>query len=104
MNYLAKDDTGLAADPRCVHAFVSLFTVAIEKQSLFRHIIGRFCNDNRPPDGVIVSTSPVLELQYSEKMTSDGKSTHGFLARYRLTDLHLVALDDGNTTEGTDVM
>ena len=102
MKYLAGNDSGLAADPHCLQASVSVFTVADENESFFkRRPIGRFCNDNKPPVDGIVSTLSVLELQYSRKTTSDGNPTRGFLARYRLQDLDLVVVDAGNITQGT---
>ena len=104
VNYLAEGDSRLDADPLCLQASVSVFTVASETQPLIRHIIGRFCNDNKPPDSPIVSTTPVMELQYNVKIIGDGNSTRGFLARYRLKDLDLVALDAGNTTQGIVVV
>ena len=101
VKYLAESDSERPADPHCLQASVSLFTVAAENESFFkRHPIGRFCNDNKPPDDGIVSTSSVLELQYSRKATSDGNPTRGFLARYRLKDLDLVVVDAGNITQG----
>ena len=104
VNYLAEGYSGLDADPHCLQASVSVFTVASETQPLIRHIIGRFCKDNKPPDSPVVSTTSVMELQYSVKMISDGNSTRGFLARYRLKDLDLVALDVGNSTQGIVVI
>ena len=104
VNYLAEDDSGLVADPHCLQTFISLFTVVIEKQPPIRHIIGRFCNDNKPPESAIVSTSSVMELQYSLKTVSEGKLTRGFLAKYRLKNLDAVSLDAGNTTQGTSVV
>ena len=101
VKYHAEDDSRRAADPRCLQAYVSLFTVADENELFFtRNPIGRFCNDNKPPDDGIVSTSSVLELQYSSKETSGGNPTRGFLARYRLQDLNLVVVDAGNITQG----
>ena len=101
VNYAAEDDSGSVADPRCLQASVSLFTVAVQKVDLVRRSIGRFCNDNKPPDNAIASTSSVLEVQYSLKMTSGGNSRRGFLARYRLKGVHHFAVDAGNTTQGT---
>ena len=103
VDYLAEEDSGLVTDPRCLQAFISLFSVVIKRQPLVRRIIGRFCNDNRPPGSTIVSTSSVMELQYSVKTISDSNSTKGFLAKYRFKDLDLVDLDAGNTTQGTFV-
>ena len=68
VKYLAEDDSRWAADPRCLQASLSLFTVGDGNEFFFtRHPIGRFCNDNKPPDDGIVAKSPVLELQYSRK-------------------------------------
>ena len=100
VKYLADDDSRWASDPSCLQASVSLFTVP-DENVFKRHPIGRFCNDNKPPDDGIFFTSSLLELQYSEKMTSGGNSTRGFLARYRLRDLDLVVVDAGNITHGT---
>ena len=93
------------ADPRCLQAFVSLFTVANGEEYLIRHI-GRFCNENRPPENPIVSTSSALELLYSVQMTPGGNSKRGFLARYRMkdVDVDLLALDAGHYTQGTIVI
>ena len=102
VKYRAEDDSEWTADPRCLQASVSLFTVADENESFFkRRPVGRFCNDNKPPDNGIVSTSSVLELHYSRKTTSGGNSTTGFLARYRLKDLDLIVVDAGNISQGT---
>ena len=102
VKYLAEDDSGWAPDPRCLQASVSLFAVVVENVYFFkRHPIDRFCNDNKPPDDGIVSASPVLELQYSRKAASGGDPGRGFLVRYRLKDLDLVVVDDGNITQGT---
>ena len=104
VNYLAEGDTGLDADPRCLHASVSVFTVASETQPLILHIIGRFCNENKPPHSPIVSTTSIMELQYSVNTIAHGNSTRGFLARYRLKDSDPVALDAGNITQGIVVV
>ena len=104
VEYRAEGDGRPVADPRCLQSSVSLFTVASETQPFIRHIIGRFCNGNKPPDSAVVSTSPVMELQYSVRMISDRKSMRGFLARYRLKNSDLVVLDAANTTQGTVVI
>lgn len=68
----------------CLHGHVSVFNIAKYPNgnitTVTHKVIGRFCNSFKPP-AIIISTGPILELEYGSNSTEVANSK-GFLAKY----------------------